>query len=109
MASEGDGGVHLNREISERPAVSIPFLCRQQISILGAGAVELPDPPGKLFGNPLGTGLVVAVEDHQTDARARQEKLLEVLDGGRKTAQAGEGFPDGNQAVSFTLHGFAAE
>ena len=75
----GDGGVHLNREILKRPAVITPFPGRQQPSILGTGAVELPDLSGKSFADLLGTGLVVAVEDHQTDACPRQKKLLEVF------------------------------
>ena len=80
---EGDGLVRLNREVPERAAlffVITLFPARQQPSIFGVGAIKLPDPPGKPFGNPLGTTVLEpAVEDHQTNARAGQKKLLEVI------------------------------
>ena len=46
------------------------------------GAVELPDPLGKLFGDflgAIGTTLSVAFADHQTDARTSQKKLVKVV------------------------------
>ena len=83
---EGDGSVHLDREIPEPPVVITLFPGRQQPSILSTGAFELADLPGKPLRDLLGLGLVEAGEDHQTDVRTGQKKLLEVINDGVEIA-----------------------
>ena len=86
-----DSEIPPNREIPKLPfffvaslrkIIPVVFIDCQQPSIFSTGVAELPDPSGKFFSDLCGaitTTLSVAFVDHQTDARSRQKKLVEVV------------------------------